>query len=218
MAIYRYTLLRFPLKVNDAMTKIKYVIIFSIWAIVFMFWFVYYGFHYEEKICTYEDAQELKISAVIIFYLTPLVLILTCNVLTIFELRKRNKIKRAKGLGVTKYPITINNFRKIEPTVCNSINGNQEVNLSKENEKNNSKKMFFKLIKPYTCLLLVSLSMIVCFTPYTILAFNESWIKLEIYSISYVCTFLIGIFNPLAIFLYQDSFRVVIKKFLCFKK
>ena len=217
MAIYRYTLLRFPLRVNDTMTKIKYGILFSLWLVILIFWTIYYGIHYNEEICTYEDATELKISAVIVFYFTPLTLILSFNVFTIFELRKRNKTKKAKGLGVKTYPETVNNLRKIESTatICNSLNieSNKEVVKKKESDKNHSRRMFLKFIKPYTCLFLVSITTVVCFTPYSILAFKESWSELEIYSISYVCTYLIGIFNPIFIFMYQDSFKNVIKNY-----
>ncbi len=221
MALYRYALLHFPLKITDQMTKVKYSIIICIWTVIIGFWLIYYAIHYDDKICTYDDTLGLKISAVVIFYLTPLILILSSNILTIIELRKRNRIKVAKGLGakplatITRRPLT-----KTELTVMpnSDNNDNLGVNSKKENYQNIPRRSFFKSLKPYICLLLVSISMLVCFTPYTILALNQNWSELVIYKISYACVYLIGVLNPIFIIAFQDSFTVIFKSLFCRKK
>ena len=226
MALYRFSLLKYPLKVNDGMSKLKYAIIISIWIIIFLFWTINYIPSYNEG-CGVIDLYALRLSIVILFYIMPLFIIITSNILTIHELRKRNKIKQAKGLGHhVAAPGTVihthKNHHHVEETIIHNSHGNHEghhdINSIKETDPHKFRKAFLKAIKPYICLFIVSITMIICFTPYTTMSFLPEWGKNDIDSIFGTMTYFIGVVNPITIIIFQDSFRHEFERYFCCKK
>ena len=183
-----------------------------------MIFIIYYIPTYSNG-CDNTDPYALRLSASIILYVIPLTLILTSNILTIYELKKRNKIKQASGLGKhIAAPATVVHPQRVEETVINSHDHATDIHSIKTTDPHKYRREFIKAIKPYICLFCVSFSIIVCFTPYIIMSFVSEWGDLDSYKIFSTLTYFIGVANPIILLIFQDSFRHEFKHYICCNK
>ena len=182
ITVHRYFQLRFPLKSHEKMTKVKYAILVSVWLCVILFWLI------------------------------------SNTILSLNTRDSRNTIEYPFGfvlfVDIVFYAIPLllvlflNIFTFVELKKRNklkqAIGGSHSATYG---GANSSHKHF---IRSYICLFCVSLTLIVCFLPYSftfpLSAYYECF-NLIVRRISITLTYFIGIINPIVIFIFQETFR-----------
>ena len=101
MSFHRYFQLKYPLKSNERMSLIKYLILSMNWVLNYLFWISSYVYQYiyfydRTDFSIYNLNFMLTIDA--LFYAGPLLIIIVLNILVFIEIKKRNKIKQMNGL------------------------------------------------------------------------------------------------------------------------
>ena len=213
MSLHRFFQLKFPLKTNETVTKLKMFILGLVWFLILTFWVITVNVKYDGACeVTYNFAFVFVID--FLFYILPLGLVIFLNALTLNELKKRNKTNESKG-------ITHNNLRKINVLPPERTAEKSTATTSKNDNKtqNTKSKGMDKHNKPFICLFCVSLTMIVCFTPY-IIAFplnyscdSDFCIDEILFKFISAMTYLIGVINPVIIIIFQDNYKNEILKF-----
>ena len=182
MSFHRLFQLKFPLSTTEKISKKSYAIIFSAWLGIALFWLGQIIVElFYQQDCEMNFKIGFELCGHIMFYCMPLFFIVLTNSLTIHELRKRHKVKQSNGLEQAEH-VT--------------------------HQSRNSK---YKLLRPYACLFLVSVTMILSFTLYTITfpiyIYCEAYLDAYLREISVLLTYLIVVMNPIIILIFQESFK-----------
>lgn len=194
MSLHRLFQLKFALKTNEHITSKNLVIIIMVWILIFSFWLsgLIINLTLDFKTCMPNFQFFYSLVGQILFYFIPLVLITVLNVLTLIELKKRNKAKQSIGLEHL------------------------------ENANSNGKTHTFKHYKPYFCLFGISLTIILSFILYVFIypidIYCSEMLNHHLIDATISLTFLIVVMNPLILLIFQDSFKTeLIKSYNRFK-
>ncbi|CAF1013475.1 unnamed protein product [Brachionus calyciflorus] len=220
MSIHRFRQLKWPLKVNENMSKEKYALIFGKWILIYLFWglsvILVTRSNFNPENCYFTSTFAYVISADSVGYFLPVIAVFLTNIFVYLELRKNFK-KRNIKLGAIKKTRVLKELQ----TQINSVSRNLEkFKGSKDNETTRSRRLDInKEKKAILCIWSISIFLCVLFSVFCI-----SWplkakcsdcVSDVILEIGYWMSYIYSTFNPVILLIFNNKYRHEFYKTFC---
>ncbi|RNA17429.1 histamine H3 receptor-like, partial [Brachionus plicatilis] len=205
MSIHRFRQLKWPLVVNENMTRDKYFILIGKWILIYAFWGLSVVLitrqNFESRNCYFTYTFTYVLVADSVGYFLPVLSVFVMNTLVYWELRKKF-IKKAEKLGTATKKSTIRVFTDISLQ-----NQSQNITNSKSSDKKDEKSKFQakqdrinKEKKAIMCIWSISIFLSVLFSVFCVTwplkAFCNECVSDLILEIGYWMSYIYSSFNP----------------------
>ncbi len=209
---HRYTQLKYPFKSTEDLTILRYVIIVFVWIIPTTFWLASVipitSKNLKADDCAFTYSFIYVMLANSFLYIIPLVVLLMLNVLTYRELKIKSRRITALGVIDVTNTMTVNTVIHVNDDTLMTSQG-----IVKETKKHvsTSKTKLSKDLKAVTCLIVVSLILVFCWSLFIIVwplrAACSNCISNVLFEVSYWLPYSSSTLYPISLFIFHEAIK-----------